>query len=109
MPTLSEIIALAVGDTIVKSDGVRYAVQGDATVAAVEKPRKVQSTRLLKACCTSCGYTVRVTKRWADKGLPVCPTCTTYETLGHNEQVVVLRHLQTLTLETPAAEGDNNA
>jgi hypothetical protein len=40
-----------------------------------------QSTRMLKACCTSivlpngkqCGYTVRLTKKWADIGLPTCP------------------------------------
>jgi len=36
--------------------------------------RKVQSTRLLKACCPACGYTVRVTQKWAQQGLPVCPT-----------------------------------
>lgn len=33
---------------------------------------KKQSTRLLKATCPCCGYTIRVTKVWADKGLPVC-------------------------------------
>jgi hypothetical protein len=40
-----------------------------------------QTTRMLKACCTSiilpngkqCGYTVRLTKKWADIGLPTCP------------------------------------
>jgi hypothetical protein len=32
---------------------------------------KVQSTRMLKASC-SCGYTIRLTKTWADKGLPTC-------------------------------------
>jgi len=31
-----------------------------------------QTTRLLKATCPSCGYTVRVTKLWADRGLPRC-------------------------------------
>jgi hypothetical protein len=35
--------------------------------------RKAQSTRMLKACCPSCGYTVRMTQKWADLGLPVCP------------------------------------
>jgi len=33
---------------------------------------KKQSTRLLKAVCPCCGYTIRVTKVWADKGLPTC-------------------------------------
>lgn len=36
---------------------------------------KVQSTRMLKAACPSCGYTIRLTRRWADIGLPICPTC----------------------------------
>lgn len=35
--------------------------------------RKVQSTRMLKACCPSCGYTVRLSSKWADFGLPICP------------------------------------
>jgi hypothetical protein len=34
---------------------------------------KKQSTRLLKAVCPSCGYTVRLTAKWAAQGLPVCP------------------------------------
>jgi len=37
--------------------------------------RKVQSTRLLKACATECcGYIVRVTQKWIDdEGCPLCP------------------------------------
>lgn len=34
---------------------------------------KRQSTRLLKAQCPTCGYTVRVTAMWLDKGNPRCP------------------------------------
>ena len=34
--------------------------------------RKVQSTRMLKAVCPACGYTIRLTQKWADLGLPVC-------------------------------------
>lgn len=34
--------------------------------------RKVQGTRMLKACCPSCGYTVRLTTKWAAQGLPTC-------------------------------------
>jgi hypothetical protein len=34
---------------------------------------KKQTTRLLKACCPSCGYTVRLTQKWADQGMPTCP------------------------------------
>jgi len=35
--------------------------------------RKTQSTRMLKACCPQCGYTIRLSNKWADVGLPDCP------------------------------------
>jgi len=35
--------------------------------------KKVQTTRMLKAVCPSCGYTVRLTQKWAALGLPSCP------------------------------------
>jgi len=35
--------------------------------------RKKQGTRLLKALCGECGYTVRVTAKWAAVGSPHCP------------------------------------
>jgi hypothetical protein len=49
----------------------------------VESSYKVQSTRMLKAVCNTCvvhapdgtvksQYTIRVSKGWADKGLPTC-------------------------------------
>lgn len=34
---------------------------------------KKQNTRMLKAECTCCGYTIRLTKKWAEVGLPDCP------------------------------------
>lgn len=34
---------------------------------------KTQGTRLLKASCPDCGYTVRLTKKWIAYGLPLCP------------------------------------
>ena len=34
---------------------------------------KKQSTRLLKAECPDCGYTIRLAKKWADLRLPSCP------------------------------------
>ncbi len=42
--------------------------------AALMLAGKTQSTRMLKAACPHCGYTVRLTKKWADIGLPTCPT-----------------------------------
>ena len=38
-----------------------------------DRPKK-QSTRMLKAECPECGYTIRLSKKWADVGLPNCPT-----------------------------------
>jgi hypothetical protein len=35
-----------------------------------DKPK--QGTRMLKACCPSCGYTIRLTQKWASLGLPTC-------------------------------------
>lgn len=32
-----------------------------------------QGTRLLKVECPECGYTVRITRKWLDVGLPTCP------------------------------------
>lgn len=34
---------------------------------------KPGGTRLLKAECQDCGYTVRVTRKWLDIGPPICP------------------------------------
>lgn len=41
--------------------------------ALTYKDKKTQTTRLLKAYCPSCGYTVRLTQKWASQGLPTCP------------------------------------
>lgn len=37
------------------------------------KPK--QSTRLLKAWCPECGYTVRVTRKWLEIDAPTCSIC----------------------------------
>lgn len=34
--------------------------------------RKKQTTRMLKGECAECGYTIRLTQKWASKGLPSC-------------------------------------
>jgi hypothetical protein len=39
----------------------------------VQANRKVQGTRMLKASCPHCNYTIRLTSKWASLGLPVCP------------------------------------
>lgn len=39
----------------------------------VQANRKVQATRMLKASCPACNYTIRLSSKWASLGLPVCP------------------------------------
>ena len=46
---------------------------------------KKAPTRLLKAFCTECGYTIRITRLWADAGLPMCPNIDC--TLSNNERL----------------------
>jgi hypothetical protein len=38
-----------------------------------------QTTRLLKVTCPDDGYTARITRKWIDYGLPVCPCGTEME------------------------------
>lgn len=44
----------------------------NALAVKSESPKK-QGTRMLKAACTACGYTVRTTQKWLDVAVPVCP------------------------------------
>jgi len=52
---------------------------GDYPHAALDmSSRKTQGTRMLKASCPSCSYTVRLTAKWAfdsygNPRLPICP------------------------------------
>jgi hypothetical protein len=46
--------------------GAKLSTEGDSN-----KPKK-QNTRMLKAECPCCGYTIRLTKKWAMLGLPNC-------------------------------------
>lgn len=43
--------------------------------------RKKPGSRLLKAVCEGCGYTVRVTRQWIDVAEPICPNteCDNYQ------------------------------
>ena len=38
-----------------------------------------QGTRMLKAECPDCGYLVRLTRKWAEVGMPVCPCGVEFE------------------------------
>lgn len=37
------------------------------------KERKPQTTRMRKCECETCGFMVRMTQKWADVGMPICP------------------------------------
>ena len=45
--------------------------------SASDVPRK-QVARMLKAECRVCGYTVRLSSKWARVGLPICPANSTH-------------------------------
>ena len=51
-----------------------------APLSAPTSPTRPGS-RLLKACCERCGYTVRVTRQWLDVASPICPNpdCDAYQ------------------------------
>jgi hypothetical protein len=46
-------------------------LEGGDDVYTTAPPK--QTTRLLKAACSECGYTVRVTQKWLEVGPPHCP------------------------------------
>jgi hypothetical protein len=43
-------------------------------IKPVLKPKK-QTVRMRKAECPGCGYTIRTTAKWLEKGLPICGGC----------------------------------
>lgn len=52
---------------------VELGAWGHAALDA-RKLSKAQTTRLVKCACATCGYTVRVTRKWLDgSGAPICP------------------------------------
>lgn len=46
---------------------------GDILGIGPERP-PVQSTRMLKVSCDTCGYTLRATAKWLSIAVPLCPT-----------------------------------
>lgn len=48
--------------------------------------KKKQSTRMLKAYCEECGYTVRLSKKWAKKLGAICPEHGTMEVEGLEDE-----------------------
>jgi hypothetical protein len=64
-PELAEFLAKAV-EALPTYPGAKLETGGESN-----KPKK-QTTRMLKAECSCCGYTIRLTRRWAVAGLPNC-------------------------------------
>lgn len=76
-----KMTATHVSDEAVPWVEEQLAVLGDYPHRALNKmsreldPTKTkQSTRMLKAAC-GCGYTFRISSKWAEVGLPSCPVC----------------------------------
>lgn len=42
------------------------------TAMVLNTGRKPQATNMLKVMCEECGYTIRTTRKWLDKGTPLC-------------------------------------
>lgn len=42
-----------------------------AELSLADRPKA--PTRLLKGLCPSCGYTIRLSAKWAQQGMPTCP------------------------------------
>lgn len=56
------------------SGGVTPREPSGESEAPISSRPKAQVGRLRKCECKECGYTVRVTQKWIDKGLPHCPS-----------------------------------
>lgn len=66
--------------------GVRDGLQDDELEEIITSAKKKQTTRLKKAECGLCGYTVRLTQKWIDVGLPLCPKHRTPMELAAGEE-----------------------
>lgn len=42
-------------------------------VMSIDKKAVKPGSRLLKACCEGCGYTIRLSRQWLDVAIPACP------------------------------------
>jgi len=62
----SKLEVLAPAPLLVGPDGKEIKTRGTSG-----PPR--QGTRLIKATCGECGYTIRITRKWLDVGNPTCP------------------------------------
>lgn len=58
------------------ADHVEHAVaRREGLTISRDRPGGRATTRMRKAECGTCGYTIRVSRRWIARGLPDCPAC----------------------------------
>jgi len=57
-----------------------------AALDRTASPEKKQGTRLVKVECPECGYTIRVTRKWLDIGVPTCVCGTEMVAPGAEEE-----------------------
>ncbi len=61
-------------------------------------------TRMLKACCGDCAYTVRVTRKWLDEaGAPLCPD---RRCRGYGRELECAEYMELLEAAGDLAETD---
>jgi hypothetical protein len=73
--------ALLPAQTKIKVGRTAYLLTDDAAAQLQADSTAPKKTYLLKAACEAgCGYTVRVTAKWAFKALPDCPCCSDAKT-----------------------------
>ena len=66
--------ATVVGPAFTRSTGGLLAELGPYPHASLDyTERKKQSTRMLKAECPFCGYTIRLSRKWLEVATPRCP------------------------------------
>ena len=75
LPTTITEVAIALGE------------YPHAELSLADRPKA--PTRLLKGLCPTCGYTIRLSAKWANKGMPTCVCGDTF-------------NLETVNLETEA-------
>jgi hypothetical protein len=61
---------------LLASIGKRLGKYPHVAIDKMTTDRKKQGTRLIKASCAECEYTIRITRKWIEEvGLPTCPAC----------------------------------
>lgn len=74
-PILRAAIAAWLADAPVYPHAILTPPPPEPSPSPDPTPTPTQTTRQLKATCSGCGYVIRVTMKWASRGLPTCTGC----------------------------------